>query len=84
MTDDIVTRLRGHSDCYLCRDAEHDMNIAADEIDLLRLEIKYWRSLARTAIAAAEHQIDDLGGPKPMNPFWEKTWGEIDRALHDD
>ena len=64
-TDDIVTRLRGHSNCYLCHDAERDLNEAADEIERLRTEYEHCRlqmlvyqRIAELGPQAVRHESD--------------------------
>lgn len=40
-----------------------------------------WRKIADRLVAGAEHQIDDLGGPNPMNEYWSKAWRAYDEAV---
>ena len=45
MTDDIVTRLREHAIGDYKKTDEFMLNLAADEIERLRLDVNMWREL---------------------------------------
>jgi hypothetical protein len=50
----------------------------------LEAALNSWREIATQLVNGAERQIDDLGGPNPMNEYWQRAWRRWNEAMGHD
>lgn len=60
------------------RDLAYRQSITIRELED---QLNRWRNIANQLVNGAERQIDDLGGPNPMNEHWQRAWRLYDKAV---